>query len=258
MTRLAIVSNDQPLQPEFAPLVALATRQLQAGVGSIFHSLYLNGSIARGCAKLGQSDLNLTLVTQGQVTPKLFSQLNAILYRVRQPYFNVVSDIDLQIVSVQEAKDLQQIFHWGVWFTHLSRCLAGTDLGQSFAPFEASWDLAKGQDGDFAKVLNHYRHQILEARTVGALVHASQQMAKKAIRSCYMLVLHLEKQWCFDFEPMVERVVHYYPEMALPLSRVLILLAAKPVKRTAILQLLDEQILPFLTHTFEQIERRIG
>src|SRR5260370_579561 len=51
-----------PIQPEFVDLVADARAAIASDLGEALDSLYLYGSVARGCARAGFSDLDLTVV----------------------------------------------------------------------------------------------------------------------------------------------------------------------------------------------------
>ena len=51
-----------PIQPKFVDLVADARAAIASALGEALDSLYLYGSVARGCARAGFSDLDLTVV----------------------------------------------------------------------------------------------------------------------------------------------------------------------------------------------------
>ncbi|WP_369597123.1 nucleotidyltransferase domain-containing protein [Pandoraea sp. PE-S2T-3] len=59
------VLGDSPIQPAFEALVADACESIPSALDDLLDGLYLYGSVARGCAVPGQSDLDLTLVLTG-------------------------------------------------------------------------------------------------------------------------------------------------------------------------------------------------
>lgn len=60
------VLGDIPIQPEFELLVEDARKSISSGLDNLLDGLYLYGSVARGTAVLGRSDLDLTLVLTRQ------------------------------------------------------------------------------------------------------------------------------------------------------------------------------------------------
>ncbi len=136
-----------PLQPEFATLVDDACASLPALLGDALDSLYVYGSVARGTARLGRSDLDLALILSRPLTaPEVtaLAQLRTDL-QVRHP---VVTKIDFDSGQRAEVLAPQQLNAWAYWLKHECRGLVGDDLGARFAPFTPSRALAVAINGD--------------------------------------------------------------------------------------------------------------
>lgn len=93
------------------------------------HSVYLYGSVARGEAITGRSDLDLTLVLRDPPSPELAAQLETarLALQARHPE---VSKIDFDIGHLDQARDPANRDSWGYWLKHRCRCLWGRRPGQ--------------------------------------------------------------------------------------------------------------------------------
>lgn len=97
------------------------------------HSVYLYGSVARGEAITGRSDLDLTLVLRDPPSPELAAQLETarLALQARHPE---VSKIDFDIGHLDQARDPANRDSWGYWLKHRCRCLWGEDLASDLPP----------------------------------------------------------------------------------------------------------------------------
>lgn len=91
-----------PIQPEFESLVDETLETLATGLGVLLDSLYLYGSVARGCAQAGHSDLDLTLVLTHQLAAQERVSLEKIRLNleVRHREITKVDEYTVQINSI--------------------------------------------------------------------------------------------------------------------------------------------------------------
>ena len=116
------------------------------------HSVYLYGSVARGEAITGRSDLDLTLVLRDPPSPELAAQLETarLALQARHPE---VSKIDFDIGHLDQARDPANRDSWGYWLKHRCRCLWGEDLASDLPPLRPAKAIALALNGDYAQVL---------------------------------------------------------------------------------------------------------
>jgi len=112
-----------PLQPEFESLVSEARDSLCSGLGTLMDSLYLYGSVSRGNARPGQSDLDLTVVL---TRPPSREESNALEYirldlQARHPE---VSKVDFDLGVREDVLKPANLYSWGYWIKH--ECHAST------------------------------------------------------------------------------------------------------------------------------------
>lgn len=258
MTRvLPVLDNRFALQPEFQPVVSGILHQLKAGLAAHLHSVYLAGSIARGDGHPGQSDLNLTLVLHRPLTAAQLSTLDVIERRTAHLYGSVIRGLDIQWVTLDDVLGLDGIFRWGFWLKHGCRCLSGDDLSSRFGQFEASWDIAKMQNGDLREQLENYRRRIMATRMVAQYLDDCRSVAKKMVWSCFSLVFHRERRLALSVEQAAEMFLGYYPEKKTEIERLFVLISGTQVPKKATLFMITD-FGGWIVAEFDKIDRKIG
>ena len=253
---LPVLINQSSQQPQTAAIVRGILHQFIVGLGSAVHSLYIAGSVARGCAVAGQSDLNITLVASRDLTPSETSMLQAIARRAEQQQ-RFFPHVDVQWVTKQTATSLEGIFYWGVWFKHGCCCVYGDDLSSRFGRFEASWDIARAFNGDIAAQLEDYRQRIMKTQVLPHYLTYCREIAKKMIWSAHALVFHRDRHMVWDREEAAERFLQYYPDKALQIERLFLLVSGQQVPKKAVLFMIND-FGRWIVTEFDKIDRKIG
>ncbi|MEG0886346.1 MAG: nucleotidyltransferase domain-containing protein, partial [Janthinobacterium sp.] len=101
-----------PLQPPFAALLQDVCASLAAQAGHLLDGMYLYGSIARGDATPGISDLDLTLVLREPPTPPQRETLEALRLALQARHREVVK-IDFDIGHRAQALAPEHLYSWG-------------------------------------------------------------------------------------------------------------------------------------------------
>ncbi|MGF1687012.1 nucleotidyltransferase domain-containing protein [Photobacterium japonica] len=253
---LPVLVNQSSLQPQTAAIVRGIIHQFTVGLGPVLHSLYLAGSVVRGCAVAGCSDVNITLVVMRDLTPNEQSTIQAIARRAEQQQ-RFFPHVSVQWVSKQTATSLHAIFEWGFWLKHCCCCVYGDDLSTRFGCFEASWDIARAQNGDIAQQLDDYRHKIMKTQVLSHYLAYCRDIAKKMIWSAYALTFHRSGQWVWSIEEAAELFLTYYPDKSLNIERLFILLSGQQVPKKAVLFMIND-FGRWVVTEFDKIDRKIG
>ncbi|WP_109390343.1 nucleotidyltransferase domain-containing protein [Pseudomonas aeruginosa] len=158
------------------------------------HSIYLYGSVARGEAITGRSDLDLTLVLRDPPSPELTAQLETarLALQARHPE---VSKIDFDIGHLDQARDPANRDSWGYWLKHRCRCLWGEDLASDLPPLRPAKAIALALNGDYAQVLDDYARRLESASSEEERRRLQREAAKKLIRSSDILRGETESVW---------------------------------------------------------------
>ena len=116
------VSNFE-VQPQFQALLADVCMTL-AQSEPLLDGIYLYGSVARGDAVLGVSDLDLTLVLQSTPTSQDLEMFESKRRTLENRHTEVIK-IDFDIGSRSEVLAAGNRLSWGYWLKHHCRCLWG-------------------------------------------------------------------------------------------------------------------------------------
>lgn len=199
---------DTPLQPAFRPIVDEVIDLLHAGLGAQVHSIYLYGSVAKGAAVAGVSDLDVCLITRRALDAAERDSLRTIAERVQAEH-PVISKVDFDCGTLAEALAPENPFSWGYWLKHHCRCVAGEDLASRFPRFAPSREIAVAVNGDFIPVLQGYLQRLAEAGDARQLKRAA---ARKLLRATNLLRSAEDKDWPETLEEYASRVVRRFPQ----------------------------------------------
>ncbi|MGW2705704.1 nucleotidyltransferase domain-containing protein [Streptomyces sp. NPDC001340] len=203
----------------FRPVVAAARDRLLDTFGTRLHSAYLYGSIPRGTARVGRSDLDLLVALHeepadadreavralGEALDKEFPQIDGVgtlLYgRAR-------------LLSDPERYDLG-------WFVAcLCTPLLGDDLAEYLPRYRPDSLLARETNGDLALLLPRWRDRIAAAADrAEARRPLVRFMSRHLVRTGFTLVMPRWNGWTSDLREMAEVFGAYYPERAAELRR---------------------------------------
>lgn len=140
-----------PLQQAFIPLLEALTAGLPRQFPALIHSIYLYGSVARGEALPGVSDLDITLLLIKPADSGALQRLEAWrqAFQLEQ---RIVSKVDFDIGSVDEALAPEHHDSWGFWLKHHCRCLWGEDVSAAFSLFRPDRRIALAVNADLRRV----------------------------------------------------------------------------------------------------------
>lgn len=197
-----------PLQPAFHPAVDDVIDLLYGRLGAQVHSIYLYGSVAKGAAVAGISDLDICLITRRALNAAEQDNLRAIAARA-QALHPVISKVDFDCGTLAEALASENQFSWGYWLRHHCRCVAGEDLASRFPRFTPSRAIAVAVNGDFIPVLQSYLLQLAETSDGRQLKRAA---ARKLLRATNLLRSEEDNDWPGTLEEYASRVVRRFPQ----------------------------------------------
>ncbi|MGW2490519.1 nucleotidyltransferase domain-containing protein [Streptomyces sp. NPDC001606] len=198
----------------FRAVVDAARDRLPAAFGARLHSAYLYGSIPRGTARVGRSDLDLFVVLQeepGDGDRQAVRALGEALDR-EFPQIDGVGTLLYgrdRLLSELERYDL-------AWFVAcLCTPLLGEDLAERLPRYRPDSLLARETNGDLALWLPRWRERIAGAEdTEAARRPLVRFMSRHLVRTAFTLVMPRWNGWTSDLGEMAEAFAAYYPERA--------------------------------------------
>lgn len=197
-------------QPEFQAIINDAKNSLLLALGSQLHSVYLYGSVAKGCAIEGVSDLDICVILTDQPD---YHSINIIadIRKVIMSKYQVVSKVDFDIGSLSEVLAPENLYSWGYWLKHHCRCLFGDDLACRFNLFKPSKAIAIAVNGDFVEVLDGYAHSLSNISDEIEHKQLQRAAARKLIRSTNLLRANEDVGWPETLDEYVVKFSAKYP-----------------------------------------------
>ncbi|MFI9808996.1 nucleotidyltransferase domain-containing protein [Streptomyces sp. NPDC052301] len=198
----------------FRPVVAAVHDRLPDAFGGRLHSAYLYGSIPRGTARVGRSDLDLFVVLHDEPTDGDRAVVRAFGETVDQEFPQIDGVGTLlygrdRLLSDLERYDL-------AWFLAcLCTPLLGDDLAAQLPRYRPDSLLARETNGDLARWLPRWRERIAAADdTERARRPLVRFMSRHLVRTGFTLVMPRWHGWTSDLREMAGAFGAYYPRRA--------------------------------------------
>ncbi|MBE4975186.1 nucleotidyltransferase domain-containing protein [Serratia sp. X3] len=210
-----------PLQQAFIPLLEALTAELPRQFPALIHSIYLYGSVARGAALPGVSDLDITLLLIKPADSGALQRLE-VWRQAFQLEQRIVSKVDFDIGCVDEALAPEHHDSWGFWLKHHCRCLGGEDVSAVFPLFRPDRRIALAVNADVRRVLERYREQLLLAEPSSDERRLKREAARKLIRATNMLRAEESEFWPTTLTDYAEQLLARYPEQQAEMTYLLV------------------------------------
>lgn len=201
------------IHPAFRPAVNHVVDMLTGRLGRVIHSLYLYGSVARGNAVAGQSDLDICLLLYQKAGAREARMLRVIASETERQQ-RAITKVDFDVGTLAEALNPDNLHRWGYWLKHHCRCLHGEDLRQRFPRFRPSRAIAFAVNGDFFTVLGGYIAKLREEERATGRQQLCRSAARKLIRSTNILRTDDDVDWPDSLEDHLQRFAIAWPAMA--------------------------------------------
>ncbi|MEU0028990.1 nucleotidyltransferase domain-containing protein [Streptomyces sp. NPDC006335] len=235
----------------FRPVVAAARDRVLDLFGPRLHSAYLYGSVPRGTARVGRSDLDLLLALRDEPTDadrEGVRQLGEALDK-EFPQIDGVGTLlygrDV-LLSEPERHDMG-------WFVAcLCTPLLGDDLAEYLPRYRPDSLLARETNGDLAVLLPRWRQQIEAADSEETRTRLVRFMSRHLVRTAFTLVMPRWNGWTSDLGEMAEVFAAYYPERADQL-RAAADLGHTPTADPAVLRTYVDDLGPWLAAEYARV-----
>ncbi|MFD7615356.1 nucleotidyltransferase [Streptomyces sp. NPDC059802] len=196
----------------FAPVVAAArSRIAEAFDGTRLHSAYIYGSIPRGAAIPGVSDLDLLLALRG--APTAADEVTArALEAELDASFDVIDGVGILLSRAETLTSELERNDLGFFVACLCTPLLGEDLAGQLPHCRPTPLLARETNGDLYLLLPHWRRRAAEATTDAERRYLSRGVARRLVRSGFTLVMPRWRGWTSDLAESAEVFARYYPD----------------------------------------------
>ncbi|MFD9859811.1 nucleotidyltransferase [Streptomyces alboflavus] len=236
----------------FRPVVAAARDRVAETFGKRLDSAYLYGSVPRGAARAGRSDLDLLLVLRAEPTPEDHADADAVATAVDKE-FTEVDGVGILLASRTAVLSDLETYDLGWFVACLCTPLLGEDLAEFLPRYRPDGLLARETNGDLALFLPRWREQAAAAADDPQALRALVRRASRhLVRTGFTLVMPRWGGWTSDLTEMAAAFARYYPEWA-DAMRAAAALALDPVADAAALREYTDVIGPWLAEEYTAV-----
>lgn len=213
-----ILNDARPeyLQPPFAEMVEAAVAAYLRHIADTVHSIYVTGSVARGRAVPGESDLNMVALLTSETDPLLLLEdwigpaEEALLDRFPQ-----ISDIQLETWPDGYVFTDPTEFSIGAFIlkTH-SVCVYGADVAPELPDYRISAAIANDDIVQIAADLDDALAAIEADSSVEAVHYWCRRAMKQVLWTGFSLVMLDETKHTRDVDLCAEVFARHYPAHA--------------------------------------------
>ncbi|MGN9756008.1 nucleotidyltransferase [Streptomyces sp. SD31] len=236
----------------FRPVVATARDRLLEVFGARMHSAYLYGSIPRGTARVGRSDLDLLIALHAEPTDADRADARLLDEALDNEFAQIdgagtLLDSRGRLLSDLETYDLG-------WFVAcLCTPLLGEDLAEYLPRYRPDSLLARETNGDLGLLLPRWRERIADADdSEDARRPLVRFMSRRLVRTGFTLVMPRWGGWTSDLREMAEAFASYYPAQA-ERMRAAAVLGYEPTGDAGVLRSYVEDLGPWLVDEYARV-----
>ncbi|MGW1882665.1 nucleotidyltransferase domain-containing protein [Streptomyces sp. NPDC001970] len=236
----------------FVPVVAAARARIAETFGSTrLHSAYLYGSVPRGTATPGVSDLDLLLALHAEPTGTDRADAGRIEATLDDA-FPEIAGVGILLHSTRTLLGDLERHDLGFFVACLCTPLLGTDLAARLPRYRPTSLLARETNGDLALVLPRWSVRAAAARTAPEREALSRFAARRLVRTGFTLVMPRWAGWTSDLTESAAVFGRYYPERAEHM-RTAATLARSPSADPTALSLLIDDLGPWLAAEYTAV-----
>lgn len=177
------------------------------------HSLYLRGSLPRGLALPGVSDIDTFAVVR--VAPKdlklrWIEEFRRDFLR-RHP---MAAGLEIQFFPLEPLLYHRGTFSMRFTIKHLSVCLYGEDLGASIPSFRPDLNIAYAFHGRLGEEIVQVQKWLESPRSPQEIRRACEWIMKRIVRTGFAILIPQEQAYTRDLYLCYETFARHYPEQS--------------------------------------------
>ncbi|MFJ8334521.1 nucleotidyltransferase domain-containing protein [Streptomyces sp. NPDC094437] len=203
----------------FRPVVALARDRLLDAFGARLHSAYLYGSVPRGTARVGRSDLDLLVALHEEPTAADRAAAAALGAAVDRE-FPEVDGVAALLYGRERLLSDAETYDLGWFVACLCTPLLGDDLAEYLPRYRPDSHLARETNGDLALLLPRWRRRIEAAGNAADPASEAARrrlvrfLSRHLVRTGFTLVMPRWNDWTSDLTEMADVFGSYYEQRA--------------------------------------------
>lgn len=239
------------IQRSFRPVVAAARDRVLDLFGPSLHSAYLYGSIPRGTARVGRSDLDVLLALRDEPADADREGVRALGESLDKE-FPEIDGVGTLLYGRKLLLSEPERHDMGWFVACLCTPLLGDDLAEYLPRYRPDSLLARETNGDLALLLPRWRERIGAADSDETRRPLVRFMSRHLVRTAFTLVMPRWNGWTSDLGEMAEIFAAYHPERAAQL-RTAAALGRTPTADPTVLRRYVDDLGPWLADEYTRV-----
>ncbi len=197
-----------------APFVAITARLQTLCIerfGAVLHSIYLCGSVVRGAAIVGVSDLDVLVALRAKPDEAWREVVDSIAATLEAEYA-VVTGVGIGLDSYSNLLSPGEHYDMGFFLKTLCACLHGDDLSTRLPHYRPSIEVARATNGNIGQRLVATRDKLMRTEQPAEIRLICRGIMRKIVRTGFTLVMPRYNGWTSDLDRQVDIFASYYPE----------------------------------------------
>ncbi|CDT48595.1 Predicted nucleotidyltransferase [Vibrio coralliirubri] len=203
------IYSPKNIAPEFQEVVTAVIDSLLKELPDQIDGIYLYGSVPRGTAIIGRSDLDVSIVLTtpiGQKEKGVFKLLSDTIPKA----YPQVSKLDIDPGFLRNVLQPKEKYHWQFWLKHCCWCIWGNDLSIKFPRYKPSNEIAQALNGDLSTFLK----QMTPNFKTMTDTDVAKVIGKKLVRAAYYFVAEKDGSWYTNLSQCAAVAKRYYPNQS--------------------------------------------
>lgn len=232
----------------FVPVVTAARERIAEAYGRRLHSAYLYGSLPRGTARPGRSDLDLLLALHHEPADEDRDTAEVLAQGLDED-FPVIDGVGILLYGKDTLLSERERHDLGWFVACLCTPLLGADLAEHLPRYRPDSLLARETNGDLAVLLPAWRARVRAAVTPEDRLRLCRGFSRHLVRTGFTLVMPRWGGWTSDLVEAAEIFGQYYPGRAAQM-RAAASAALDPVADPAVVRAYIEDLGPWLADEY--------
>lgn len=217
------------------------------------HSIYIRGTVSRGKAIAGISDIDSFAVISKHLH-KIDRTWIPETRKTLERKYTFSTGIEFNLFPVNNILDDDAFFNIRFVIKTQSACIYGDDLAQKIPPFRADLQTASHFHRNLGNAIEKTKKQVTDSSNQEKIMEWCRWIMKKIIRAGFVLVMDKEQAFTRDLYPSYECFSKYFPEHEHKMKTALYLAINPTHNPTEIIHFLDD----FGVWIQEQLERKFA
>ena len=201
------------VQPEYRGLPDVAAGLLAAHFGARLHSAYLYGSVVRGNAVPGRSDVDALAVLRAAPDDEDRARADRV-ERALVERFPVLFSAGVGLTHLQEVRSAAQRYGLQVFLRELAVCIWGEDLRPGLPRTRPSVAVAAGFHDDAHVVLARARQTLASPADPEVARRVCRMASRRMVQVAFAVVMAREGVWATVLEEQATAIGTTFPRWA--------------------------------------------